>query len=65
MDWLNFGMEGVGGVKFVEFGPPIFSPGPVVGVKGKELAADVGGDSRLTALSNGKKIPAPGVEVVK
>ena len=64
IDWLNLDKEGVGGVKFVEFWLPIFRPELVVGVSGNELA-DVGGDSRLTALFRGKKMPAPGADVVK
>lgn len=66
-DWLNFGKDGVGGVKFVEFWFATLSPPDIVdmvGVSGNELA-DVGGDSRLIALDRGKKIPAPGTVVVK
>ena len=51
----------------MEFWFPIFRPppaGPVVGVSGNELA-EVGGDSRRTALDNGRKMPAPGTVVVK
>ena len=50
----------------IEFWFPIFKPaaGPVVGVSGKELA-DVGGESRRTALDSGRKMPAPGTVVVK
>ncbi len=50
----------------VEFWLPTFRPpGPVVvGVRGKELA-EVGGESRLTALVTGRKMPAPAAEVVK
>lgn len=36
----------------------------MVGVSGNELA-DVRGDSRLMAFDSGKKIPAPGIVVVK
>lgn len=45
---------------------PAFRP-PVVeaGVMGKELVAELGGESRLTALLRGRKIPAPGTVVVK
>jgi hypothetical protein len=66
-DLLKFGSDGVGGVKFVEFWFASFSPPAVdmVGVIGNELAAEVGGESRLTALDRGKKMPAPGLVVVK
>ena len=63
-DWLNLDRDGVGGVKLVEFWLPTLRPGPVVGVSGNELA-EVGGDSRLTALVRGRKMPAPGADVVK
>jgi hypothetical protein len=36
----------------------------VEGVRGNELE-DVGGDPRFVALANGRKIPAPSIEVVK
>ena len=50
----------------IEFWFPTFNPGAgaVVGVSGNELA-DVGGESRRTALERGRKMPAPGTVVVK
>ncbi len=62
-DWLNLGMEGVGGVKFVEFWFATFNPPGVVavGVMGKGLVAV----ACFTALDRGRKMPAPGCMVVK
>lgn len=64
-DLLNWGTEGVGGV-LVEFWVPTFKP-PVTeaGVMGKELVAELGGESRLMALLRGRNMPAPGTVVVK
>lgn len=65
MDLLNWGTEGVCGV-LVEFCVPTFKP-PVAeaGVMGKELVAELGGESRRMALLRGRNMPAPGMVVVK
>lgn len=65
-DLLNSGTDGVGGV-FVEFCVPTLRPPMVlaVGVCGNELEDEPGGESRLTALLRGRKMPAPGRVVVK
>lgn len=64
-DWLNLGREGVGGVKLVEFWLPSLRPVPLllaaVGVMGKAE----GEASRRTALLRGRKMPAPGMFVLK
>lgn len=64
-DLLNWEAEGVGGV-LVEFWVPALNP-PVAeaGVMGKELVAELGGESRLTALLSGRNMPAPATVVVK
>lgn len=36
----------------------------VIGVEGKE-SDDIGGEARLYALLDGRKIPEPGIDVVK
>lgn len=61
-DLLNCGKDGVWGVWFVEFWVPALRP--CEGVIGNELVAEVG-ESRLTALFRGKKMPAPGILVPK
>lgn len=65
-DLLGWVAAGVGGVKLVEFWVPAFKP-PVAdtGLMGKELVAEFGGESRLTALLSGRKMPAPDMLVVK
>lgn len=62
-DWLNLGMDGVGGVKFVEFWFAGFSPEAVVCGVMTEVAEV--GESRLMALDRGRNMPAPGCVVVK
>ena len=68
IDWLNLGViEGVGGVYAVF--PPLLRefcvPVEVVGVRGSESPEDRAGDKRLYALVDGRKMPAPLIEVVK
>jgi hypothetical protein len=60
-------MDGVGGVKFVEFWLATFNPpgGIILGVSGNELLPEVGVVSLFKALERGRKMPAPGWEVVK
>lgn len=61
-DWLSFDIDGVGGVyALTSARPPILNAARegVVGVKAVE------GEIRLKALFDGRKIPAPGTEVVK
>ena len=62
-DWLNLGTPGLGDVKLIEFWLATFKP-PLAGVIGNELPATAG-DSCLTALDKGRKMPAPGCTVVK
>lgn len=65
-DWLNLGIDGVGGVWFVLFWFPAFRPViDAVGVKANGLAGGLSGNSRRTAFERGKKIPAPEIVVVK
>lgn len=61
-DWLSFDIDGVGGVyALTSARPPILNAARegVVGVKAVEV------EIRLKALFDGRKIPAPGTEVVK
>ena len=58
-DWLNFGNDGVGGVKVVEFCVPALRP------PAKPVGVKEGGRSRRNAFVVGTKMPAPGTDVLK
>jgi hypothetical protein len=65
MDWLKLGLaEGVGGVLSSCSLIGNWSSDGVVGVSGIE-PIEVAGEFRLMARAMGRKMPAPGIEVVK
>ena len=65
-DWLNLLCAIDGGViSSCSFMEECWSSEGVVGVRGMDEPWDVVGDVILTARPKGKKIPEPGMEVVK
>lgn len=55
----------MGGVLAEFWVPALKPPAEEAGVMGKELVAELGGESRRTALLSGRNMPAPGTVVEK
>lgn len=64
-DWLSFDIDGVGGVYALPSARPPRLNAAREGVVGVKESESAGVEIRLKALLDGRKIPAPGTDVVK